>query len=71
MYFLIHYLPFKNLAVYYSLYITCALYNALMKFIDCSQPPIFPCDRRDRARLTVDGGHFDFQMNRGGGARGS
>ena len=22
--------------------------------------PIFPCDRRDRARLTVNGGHLDF-----------
>ena len=23
--------------------------------LDCSQSPIFPCDRRDRARLTVKG----------------
>ena len=28
--------------------------------VDCSQSPIFPCDRRDRARLTVNGGHLDF-----------
>ena len=32
--------------------------------IDCSQSPIFPCDRRDRARLTVNGGHLDFQSYR-------
>ena len=38
--------------------------------IDCSQSPIFPCDRRDRARLTVNGGHLDFQSYRGGGRRG-
>ena len=28
--------------------------------LDRSQSPIFPCDRRDRARLTVNGGHLDF-----------
>ena len=38
--------------------------------LDCSQAPIFPCDRRDRARLTVNGGHLDFQSYRGGGRRG-
>ena len=38
--------------------------------VDCSQSPIFPCDRRDRARLTVNGGHLDFQSYRGGGRRG-
>ena len=32
--------------------------------LDCSQSPIFPCDRRDRARLTVNGGHLDFQSYR-------
>ena len=32
--------------------------------VDCSQSPIFPCDRRDRARLTVNGGHLDFQSYR-------
>ena len=31
---------------------------------------IFPRDRRDIARLTVNGGHLDFQMYRGGGRRG-
>ena len=29
--------------------------------IDCSQPPTFQCDLRDRARVTVNGGHLDFQ----------
>ena len=29
--------------------------------VDCSQSPIFPSDRRDRARLTVNGGHLDFK----------
>ena len=29
-------------------------------FVDCSQSPIFPCDRRDRANLTINGGHLDF-----------
>ena len=38
--------------------------------LDCSQSPIFPCDRRDRARLTVNGGHLDFQSYRGGRRRG-
>ena len=38
--------------------------------LDCSQSPIFPCDRRDRARLTINGGHLDFQLYRGGGRRG-
>ena len=28
--------------------------------VDCSQSPIFQCDRRDRVRLTVNGGHLDF-----------
>ena len=32
--------------------------------VDCSQSPIFPCDPRDRARLTVNGGHVDFQSYR-------
>ena len=27
----------------------------------CSQSPIFPSDRRERARLTVNGGHLDFK----------
>ena len=36
----------KNIAVYYN--------------VDCLQSPIFPCDRRDRARVPVNGGHFDF-----------
>ena len=39
----------------------------LIEVIDCSQSPIFPCDRRDRAR---NGGHLDFQSYRGGGRRG-
>ena len=30
--------------------------------IDCSQSPIFSWDRRDIARLTINGGHLDFQM---------
>ena len=38
--------------------------------LDCSQSPIFPCDRRDRVRLTINGGHLDFQLYRGGGRRG-
>ena len=38
--------------------------------IDCSQSPIFAWDRRDIARLTVNGGHLDFQMYQGGGRRG-
>ena len=38
--------------------------------IDCSQSPIFAWDRRDIARFTVNGGHLDFQMYRGGGRRG-
>ena len=33
--------------------------------VDCSQSPIFSWDRRDIARLTVNGGHLDFQMYRG------
>ena len=32
--------------------------------IDCSQCPIFQWDRRDRARLTINGGHLDFQSYR-------
>ena len=35
-------------------------YQTGAKTLDCSQSPIFPCDRRDRARLTVNGGHLDF-----------
>ena len=46
------------------------LYRASANLLDCSQSPIFPCDRRDRARLTVNGGHLDFQSYRGGGRRG-
>ena len=30
------------------------------QYIDCSQSPIFPWDRRDIVRLTVNGGHLDF-----------
>ena len=33
--------------------------------VDCSQSPIFSWDRRDKARLTVNGGHLDFQMYQG------
>ena len=36
-------------------------------FIDCSQSFIFPWDRRDIARLTVNGGHHDFKMWEGAG----
>ena len=32
--------------------------------------PIFSWDRRDIVRLTINGGHLDFQMYRGGGSRG-
>ena len=32
--------------------------------IDCSQSPIFSWDRRDRARLTINAGHLDFQSYR-------
>ena len=28
--------------------------------LDCSQSPIFSCDRGDMARLTVNVGHLDF-----------
>ena len=38
--------------------------------LDCSQSPIFPWDRWDIVRLTVNDGHLDFQMYRGGGRRG-
>ena len=38
--------------------------------VECPQSPIFSWDRRDIARLTVNGGHLDFQMYRGGGRRG-
>ena len=39
--------------------------NKLINFIDYSQSPmIFPLDRRDRARLTINGGHLDFQLYR-------
>ena len=34
--------------------------EAISEMIDCSQSPIFQCDRRDRVRLTVNGGHLDF-----------
>ena len=33
---------------------------SVVTLVDCPQSPIFPCDRRDRARLTVNGGHLDF-----------
>ena len=33
--------------------------------IDSSQSPIFPRDRRDIARFTVNCGHLDFQMYQG------
>ena len=32
--------------------------------------PYFSGDRRDMARLTINRGHLDFQMYRGGGRRG-
>ena len=32
--------------------------------LDCSQSPIFPCDRRDRACLTVNSGHLDYPSYR-------
>ena len=35
--------------------------------VDCSQAPIFSWDRRDKACLTVNGGHLDFQMYQGAG----
>ena len=35
-------------------------YSLSPVIVDCSQSPIFPCDRRDRASLTVNGGHLDF-----------
>ena len=38
--------------------------------LDCSQSPIFSWDRRNIARLTVNGGHLDFQMYRVCGRRG-
>ena len=38
--------------------------------IDGSQSPTFSWDRQDIARLTVNGGHLDFQMYRGSGRRG-
>ena len=37
---------------------------------DCSQTPIFPRDSRYIARFTVNCGHLDFQMYRGGRASG-
>ena len=37
--------------------------------LNCSQSPTFPRDRRDRARLTINGGHLDFQMYRVADAR--
>ena len=47
--------------------------NAPLSFsVDCSQSPIFSLDRLDIhvARLTINNGHFNFQMYRGGGRRG-
>ena len=44
-------------------------YNVSLK-LDCSQSPIFSCDRGDVARLTVNDGHLDFQMYRGDQRRG-
>ena len=41
----------------------CAFYH-----LDCSQS-IFPWDRRGRARLTINGGHLDFQSLLRGHAR--
>ena len=38
--------------------------------LDCPQSPIFSWDRRGIVRHTVNGGHLDFQMYRGGGRRG-
>ena len=40
------------------------------KGIVCSQSLIFSWDRRNIVRLTVNGGHLDFQVYRGGGRRG-
>ena len=40
------------------------------EYLDCSQSPIFSRDRLDIARLTVNDGHLNFQMYRGGGRRG-
>ena len=39
-------------------------------FLDCSPSPIFSWDRRDIARLTLNGGHLDFQTHRGEERRG-
>ena len=35
--------------------------------LDCAQSPIFPWDRQDIARLTINCGHLDFQMYLGAG----
>ena len=40
------------------------------KLVDCSQYSIFSWDRRDIARLIVNGGHLDFQMYWLGGSGG-
>ena len=37
--------------------------------VDCSQSPIFSWDCWDIGRLTVNDGHLDFQMHRGGAWR--
>ena len=37
---------------------------SVLSNLDRSQSPIFPCDRRDRARPCA---HLDFEMYRGGG----
>ena len=34
----------------------------MLSVIDCSHSPIFPWDRRDIARPTINGGHLDFQI---------
>ena len=34
----------------------------MLSVIDCSQSPIFPRDRRDIARPTINAGHLDFQI---------
>ena len=53
-----HLTPIRTIAHEYSLR------------LDCSQSPIFSWDRWDIARLTVNDGHLDFQMYRGGGRGG-
>ena len=48
-------------------HLRCDLHETylILTTIDCSQSPIFPWDRRDVARLTINVGHLDFQMYRG------